>query len=115
MAELTLRDAIVSALTAPHLRQPPLLWVQVDDADLVLAMPEMQAIRSAMLGMAQSLAAGCNDDVNHGKAVGTAREWVDEWMPEGCGHVVAWVMDGDAVSRRMSCSLTVDAARARRR
>lgn len=92
---LTLRNAIVSALTAPHLRHLPPHQVQVDDADLVLAMPEMQAIRLAMLGMAQSLAFGCHDDVNHGKAVGSVREWVYEWMPEGCGHVVAWVMDGE--------------------
>jgi hypothetical protein len=40
-----------------------------DVADAILAMPEMDAIRLQLGYMANSLAVGCNDDVNHGESM----------------------------------------------
>ena len=70
--------------------------------DAVLAMPEMDAIRQALDGMARSLAYECNDDVNHADADGrfthpdrhsSLREcWLAEFMPDGMDHVIAWVL-----------------------
>ncbi len=75
------------------------------DPDLILAMPEMQAIRAALDGMARSLAYECNDDVNHADADGRFTHpdrhsslcecWLAEFMPDGMEHVIAWVVGHD--------------------
>lgn len=74
----------------------------LNTADAMLAMPEMDAIRQALDGMARSLAYECNDDVNHADADGrfthpdrhsSLREcWLAEFMPDGMDHVIAWVL-----------------------
>lgn len=71
-------------------------------ANAILASDELKAIREALRGMADALAEGCNDDVNHGDADGrftlldarsTLREcWLAEYLPDGMDHVIAWVV-----------------------
>ena len=61
-----------------------------DVADAVLNTPELHAVRLQLGCMADSLAVGCNDDVNHGEPItDTLGEHLDPAL-------IAWVLGGDA-------------------